>query len=168
MSRAFVKEGDDGARVEQLPDRPQSPHINYVTAEGLRALQGCVAELSARRAELLLDDSLQSRQAQSVIERDLRYFEQRLQRAILVERPRVRDGRVHFGDTVRVIDSAGVTSRFAIVGEDEADAPRGKISWVSPLATALMNSAVADHVVWRRPAGDVGLEVVGIESAEEV
>ncbi len=52
---------------------------------------------------------------------------------------------------------------FAIVGEDEADAAAGKVSWVSPLARALLGSSVGDIVTWRRPTGDVELEIVAID-----
>jgi transcription elongation factor GreB len=166
MSRAFVKEADEGGRVEQLPDRPQSPHINYVTPAGLKALQDRAAELSAQRAAWTHQDGLESRQALSVVERDLRYFEERLKRAVRVEPKREADRRVHFGGTVEVRDPVGARSRFSIVGEDEADAAQGKISWVSPLATALLNAELGEQVVWRRPAGDKVLEIVTIESGE--
>jgi len=51
---------------------------------------------------------------------------------------------------------------FAVVGEDEADAAQGKISWFSPLALALAEARVGDAVVWKRPAGEVELTVVAI------
>jgi transcription elongation GreA/GreB family factor len=62
---------------------------------------------------------------------------------------------------VEVLDDAGVMHRFMIVGEDEADAARNRISWVSPLAAALLNRRTGDTVIWRRPAGDIELEVLG-------
>jgi transcription elongation GreA/GreB family factor len=163
MSRAFVKEGDDSDRVEQLPDRPQSPHTNYVTAAGLQHLQDRVAELTERRAELSGQESLQSRQDLGVVERDLRYFEERLQRAVLVGPRAATDGRVRFGDTVTVCDAGGREQRFTIVGEDEVDVQSGRISWVSPLATALLHAELGDSVIWRRPAGDEELDILAID-----
>jgi transcription elongation GreA/GreB family factor len=53
------------------------------------------------------------------------------------------------------------------VGEDEADAAAGKISWVSPLARTLMGASVGDTVTWKRPAGDLELEIVSIRYGEE-
>jgi len=53
---------------------------------------------------------------------------------------------------------------FAIVGEDEADAPQGKISGVSPLAEALMEARVGDAVAWKRPTGEMELTIVSIRS----
>ena len=167
MSRAFVKEEDDSDRAEQLPDRPQSPHTNYVTAAGLRHLQARVAELTERRAELSRQESLQSRQDLGVVERDLRFFEERLQRAVLVGPRTVPDARVRFGDTVTVCDAGGREQRFTIVGEDEADVQRGRISWVSPLATALLHAELGDSVVWKRPAGDEELEILAIDEGAE-
>jgi transcription elongation GreA/GreB family factor len=168
MSRAFVKEGDDSDRVEQLPDRPQSPHTNYVTAAGLRYLQTRVAELTEQRAELCGQESLQSLQDLGVVERDLRFFEERLQRSVLVGPRTTRDGRVRFGDTVTVCDADGREQRFTIVGEDEADVQHGRISWVSPLATALLQAELGDSVVWRRPAGDEELEILAIDEGADV
>lgn len=163
MSRAFVKEEDESGRVEQLPDRPQSAHTNYVTPAGLAELQARVGDLTARRGELLRQETLESRQDLGVVERDLRYYEERLKRAVLVAPRKAADGRVRFGDTVTVRDRAGREYRFAIVGEDEADAAKGRISWVSPLATALLRAELDDCVVWRRPAGDEELEILAID-----
>jgi len=162
VSRAFVKDSDETARAEELPERPQSPHVNYVTPPGLRQLQSRVAALAVRRNQLLDAEDLASEQELAVVERDLRYYEERVKRAILVEPADKPQGRVHFGVTVEVRDESGAVSSFAIVGEDEADVAHGKISWVSPLAKALLNAGLGDHVVWRRPAGDKELEVVGI------
>ena len=162
MSRAFVKEEDESGRSEQLPERPQSVHTNYVTPTGLTALQLKVTELIARRGRLLRAETLESRQDLGVVERDLRYYEERLKRAVLVTPRKATDGRVRFGDTVRIRDSRGWEQRFTIVGEDEADAPAGRISWVSPLATALLQAEPGDSVIWRRPAGDEELEILAI------
>ena len=162
MSRAFVKDSDETVRAEELPERPQSPHVNYVTPLGLRQLQSRVAALAVRRRQLVDDENLASQQELAVVERDLRYYEERVKRAVLVEPENRPRDRVHFGAVVDVCDDSGEVDRFVIVGEDEADVAHGKISWVSPLAKALLNAGLGDHVVWRRPAGDKELEVVGI------
>ena len=63
---------------------------------------------------------------------------------------------------MRVCDADGEERVFAIVGEDEADAAVGKVSWVSPLANALLGARVEDTVTWGRPNGNVDLEILSI------
>lgn len=160
MSRAFVKEMD--GLEEALLERPQSPHINYVTPRGLAQLQERVRELSALRSALEPRDDLDSRQQLKRVERDLHYYTERVARAVLV-RPGVQPGdKVHFGAAVEVEDGDGHRQRCVIVGEDEADAAQGRISWVSPLAQALLNARPGDVVTWRRPVGDKTLEILAI------
>lgn len=161
MSRAFVKELD-GQDDEVVLARPQSPHVNYVTPRGLRLLQEKVRGLTASRAALVGKEDLHSLQAFNELERDLAYFNERIHRAVLVQPEQQPVDRVHFGAAVEVEDSEGQRLRFTLVGEDEADPEEGRISWVSPLATALMNSQVGDVVIWRRPLGDKELEVMAI------
>jgi transcription elongation factor GreB len=164
MSRAFVKEldeQDDSAG----PARPQSPHVNYVTPRGLQLLQDKVRELTEARVALSGREDLSSQQSSRDLARDLAYFNERVKRAVLVEPDRQPVDRVHFGAAVEVEDAEGERLSFVIVGEDEADAAAGRMSWVSPLATALMNARVGDLVTWRRPAGDKELEVLAIGRA---
>lgn len=162
MNRAFVKDPDDTGRPEVLPDRPQSPHTNYVTPAGLRQLQDLQAELAVRQARLLEAGKLANPQELALVQRDLRFYEERVARAVLVDPTGRPTDRVLFGATVEVADEAGHLETFTIVGEDEADAAQGKISWVSPLAEALLNAEVGDEVLWRRPAGKMRLEVLSI------
>ena len=171
MSRAFVKEDDD-APDEPLPDRPESEHPNHVTPAGLAQLESRRDELEASRLELArrAADDESARDRLRYVERDLRYYRRRLETARLVD-PASRDaGRVSFGATVTVRDDAGAESRYAIVGEDEAAPEAGLVSWVSPLARVLEGARVGDHVVWRRPAGALGLTVtaIGYESGAGV
>jgi transcription elongation GreA/GreB family factor len=63
---------------------------------------------------------------------------------------------------VEVSDEDDRSRTFSIVGEDEADVASGKISWSSPLGKAMIGSKVGDTVIWRRPAGDTELEILGI------
>ena len=165
MSRAFVKETDD-APDEPLPDRPESEHPNYVTASGLAQLRTRIAELEAERLELarVAPDDDSARDRLRYVERDLRYFRRRLDTARPVE-PATAAGAtaaVGFGATVTVRDDAGDERRYRIVGEDEAEPEQGLVSWVSPLARVLEGARVGDHVVWRRPAGALGLTVLAI------
>lgn len=160
MSRAFVKEMDEQA--ENPPERPQSPHTNYVTPQGFAALEAQVRELSAQRDALAGREDLDSQQQIKNVERDLHYYAERVKRAVLVRPETQPHDKVHFGAAVEVEDEAGERSRFVIVGEDEADAAQGKISWVSPLARALLNAGVGDLVTWHRPVGDKPLEIIAI------
>jgi transcription elongation GreA/GreB family factor len=67
---------------------------------------------------------------------------------------------------VRVRGSDGTERRFAIVGEDEADVASGKVSYVSPLAQALLGAHVGDTVTWQRPAGDLQLTIVALDDPD--
>ncbi|MDP1718328.1 MAG: GreA/GreB family elongation factor [Burkholderiales bacterium] len=164
MSRAFVKESDDDAVSGELPERPLSDHSNYVTPQGLEELQAQVKALQEQHEQLALlakDDSEAKRKLREV-ERDQRYFNAQLERAIVVDPAgQPRDG-VHFGATVEIADENDARQVFSIVGDDEADVTAGRISWASPLAKAMIGAKVGDIVKWRRPAGDAEVEIVKI------
>ena len=162
MSRAFVREDDAEQAGNALPERPRSPHTNYVTARGLLQLREKLASLMARKAELSQHEDMGSKQQSQIVERDLRYFQGRLESAIVVSPHSQPAERVHFGATVEVLDENDERLVFQIVGEDEADVNQGKISWVSPLARALLDAEVGDVVLWQRPAGNQELEVAAI------
>ena len=170
MSRAFVKEPDEGAPEEGLPERQISDHPNYVTPAGLRQLEQKVGELEVRRLELLAaaedDDALVQGQL-DYVDRDLRYFTRRFETAIIVEPRRQPRRMVKFGATVTVIEQGGGGRTFTIVGEDEADLRAGKISYVSPLAEALLDARVGATVLWRRPAGNRELTIEAIDYSDE-
>jgi transcription elongation factor GreB len=161
MSRGFVKEDDLEHAGTELPERPVSGHPNYVTPLGLKQLEAETARLEKLRAELSpkKEDPVIQQQL-AVVERDLRYFQARLEQAILVEPS--KNEKVVFGATVQMEDEEGVLHTFTIVGEDEADIAAHKVSWVSPLANALLGHKVGDSVIWRRPAGDMNLEIIDI------
>jgi len=161
MSRAFVRELDDQGD-NAAPLRPQSPHINYVTPRGLGQLEDKVRDLAEARQALVGREDLSSQQTLRELDRDLAYFNERVKRAVLVEPGAQPLDRVHFGALVEAEDKEGERLNFMIVGEDEADATQGRISWVSPLANALMNARVGDVVSWKRPVGDKELEVLSI------
>ena len=159
MSRAFVKGDDAGLSGEELPERPISPHPNYVTSEGLALLRARYDALTAQHAALKAAEEDFDKPRLSAIERDLRYFSQRLDSAILVDTSKEPQDEVHFGATVKALDEDGNAHSFTIVGEDEADVASGKVSWMSPVAKAMIGARVGDTVKWRRPAGEVELEV---------
>lgn len=167
MSRAFVKEPDEGAPVEGLPDRQISDHPNYVTPAGQKQLEDKVGELETRRLALLDDEDGLAREQLVYVDRDLRYYTARLESAVPVAMNRQPRRKVAFGAAVSVSQNGGETRTFTIVGEDEADLKVGKISYVSPLAEALIDARVGKTVLWRRPAGDIELTVEAIEYPED-
>jgi transcription elongation factor GreB len=162
MSRAFVKEPDGDQVIDEIPERVQSPHVNYVTPVGLRQLQENVESMIARRKSFAGVTSAENKKQLMHIDRDLRYYEERIRRAVLIDPADRPKDEVHFGAVVEVETPEGRRMTFAIVGEDEADAAQGKISWVSPLAQAVAEARVGDSVAWKRPAGEVELTIVAI------
>jgi transcription elongation factor GreB len=154
MSRAFVKDQDD-VYSEQLPDRPDSGQPNYITPQGLEALKARLAAL-VREKQALGEDAAALRPE---LERDIPWLETRIAKAIVLDPRKQKADEVQFGATVEAVDEHAKRHRFTIVGEDEADAAKGRISWLSPLAKSLLGAKVGDSVVWKRPAGDLELEI---------
>ena len=163
MSRAFVKD-DDGDAPDALPELPISTHPNYVTSHGLAVLRKRLADVRTRHDALKASeqDALGQRNEVGALERELRYLNARVASAIEVDLAKQPHDRVAFGATVTV-DSDEGERRWQIVGEDEADAEHGLVSYVSPLATALLGARVSDEVRWQRPAGDMTIEVLRID-----
>ncbi|WP_445144464.1 GreA/GreB family elongation factor [Dyella sp. Tek66A03] len=165
MSRAFVKDADESVG-ERLPDIPLSEHPNYVTPRGLVQLRERMIAARERRDALRANSEVLSLQSElAVVERDLRWLTARVGSAIEVDLPQQPRDRVAFGAEV-IVDSDEGQARYRLVGEDEADVEHGLVSYVSPLAAALLGARVGDEVVWHRPAGDLTVEVVGISYPE--
>ena len=140
MSRAFVKEVEQ--ETDDLPDRPVSTHPNFVTAEGLAAIDRTLGRFeAANKAAVAKND----RTAMAATQRELRYWNARRSTAQVVE-PAADKSKVHFGATVTVRRDDGRAQTFRIVGEDEAEPARGTISYVSPLARAVLGEKVGDTV----------------------
>jgi len=148
MSRAFVRESD--ADPGQLPDRPISPPPNFVTHRGLAAIEARVRELEAQRQRVREHDAAAQRAG---IERELRYWSARRASARLVEP--VPSDRVRLGMRVMLRLPSGVTQAFRLVGEDEADASSGLISWMAPLAQALLGREIGDGVPFQGGEAEV-------------
>lgn len=146
MSVAFTKESDAEAVAADLPDRPIPAHPNLVTARGLARIE---TELSAARAAYAAaqagDQISSDRTAMARATRDLRYWSARRASAQLVE-PRTSAGSISFGHSVSFERADGRIQTYAIVGDDEADPHQGSVSYVSPLARAVMGKTVGDVV----------------------
>lgn len=144
MSVAFTREEDAEASAAHLPDRPISPHPNLVTPEGLAQIEAALAEArAAHSAAQAAGDVSADRTAMARATRDLRYYGARRSSAQLVE-PVIGSERVVFGSTVTFEREDGRVQRFRIVGEDEADPPGGSVSYVSPVARALLGKHVGE------------------------
>jgi len=162
MSRAFVNEDHAAAQADQPVERRVSDQPNYVTASGLRHVQQRGGGPNAVRRALQAQGERGDKQRLADTERDLRYFGARVQSAQVVPAATSRS-KVQIGSRVRFVDEQGQEQVVQLVGEDEADAGRGMINWGSPLGRALLGAGPGDEVLWRRPAGDQMIEVVGIE-----
>lgn len=144
MSVAFTKEGDHEAAAADLPDRPVSSHPNLVTAKGLADLDQALASARVAYSAAQAQGEVQAdRTAMARATRDLRYYAARRGSAQLMERdPGLTS--VQFADRVTFEREDGRRQVFAIVGEDEADPAKGSVSYISPLARALLGKSVGD------------------------
>lgn len=162
MSKAFTKE-EDGTEKIRLDDLPQSTHPNLVTPSGLEDLS---ARLAAKRVDLanLRDrpDEIDYNMSIAVAERDIRFLEGRISKAILMDPKDHPSGVVAFGATVDVVNEEDVQLTFRIVGEDEADPAQGLIAPYSPLGVALLGSEIGSTVEWQKPSGMIELEIIAI------
>jgi transcription elongation GreA/GreB family factor len=147
MSVAFTREEDSESNAANLPDRPVSTHPNLVTPEGLARLDAALAEARAAYAAAQAGGEVKTdRTAMARATRDLRYYAARRASAQLMA-PGPGDGRLAFGGVVGIEREDGRRQSFRVVGEDEADPAKGAVSYVSPLAQALLGKQVGDVAV---------------------
>ena len=160
MSRAFVKENDLEHAGIDIPERPLSEEPNYGTPRGLSLLNQTIDKLEKEREDLITKkDDPMVRQKIAMIERDMRYFAARIESAILTNPQDEDPSHVLFGAKVTVEDEEGTLLTFEIVGEDEANIHEGRVSYLSPLAEALLGGAIGDEVVWEKPMGNSYLTI---------
>ena len=158
MSVAFTREEDVEAAAAHLPDRPISQHQNLVTPTGLAAIELALAQArAAHQAATAAGDVRTDCGAMAIATRDLRYWSARRASAQLVD-TRTMPDQVQFGGSVTFDRADGRRQTFRIVGEDEADAARGSVSHVSPLARALAGKRVGDTGV----VGGQEVEIVAL------
>ena len=168
MSKAFTRESDDS------PEEPLAARAslalpagarNYLTQDGAERFRAELTALEEERATLATggDDSAEKRRLRRIDQRraDL---EEILSTAEIVAAGACDPDEVCFGSTVTVRESDGAEFSYRIVGVDETDLDRGWVSWVSPIARALINARRGERVVFRSPAGERKLEIVRIES----
>src|SRR5213593_2120513 len=180
MSKAFTREGDAQEEVEVEPRAPRGLK-NYITPAGYARLRSELRVLDeVERPEVVKTvawaasngdrsenaDYLYGKKRLREIERRIRFLVKRLEIAEVVD-PRDQDrDRVFFGATVTYRDAAGAERTVSIVGTDEVDPAHGRVSWVSPIARALLKAREGDAVTLSTPAGNERLEVLGIRYEE--
>jgi transcription elongation GreA/GreB family factor len=149
MSRAFVKEAED--KIEDLPFRAISQHRNLVTPEGLAAIEAALARCEKAHREAIANDDAR---AAATAMREVRYWRARRASAEVV-RPPTEFDTASFGTTVTLRRDDGREQTFRIVGEDEADPSQGTVSYVSPLAQAVMTCGPGDTVEIARGKAEI-------------
>ena len=180
MNKAFTKETDQDDDDQDAGAPPVPPGLkNYITPAGFKRLKDeALHLLDKERPELVKvihwaasngdrsenADYIYGKRRLREIDRRIRFLTKRLDAAVVVD-PAAREDtdQVFFGATVTLVPENGVEKTYSIVGIDEADVSRGRISWISPLAKALIKAREGDTVTVRTPGGDESLEIVGIE-----
>ena len=180
MSKAFTRETDQDDDDQDAGAPPVPTGLkNYITPAGFKRLKDeALHLLDKERPELVKvihwaasngdrsenADYIYGKRRLREIDRRIRFLTKRLDAAVVVD-PAAREDtdQVFFGATVTLMQEDGVEKIYSIVGIDDADVSRGRISWISPLAKALIKAREGDTVTVRTPGGDESLEIVGIE-----
>ncbi|NUM87574.1 MAG: transcription elongation factor GreB [Bdellovibrionales bacterium] len=180
MSKAFLKESDE-SQEEEAEERPLPGGKNYITPAGHQRLRDELQRLlNVERPEVVRvvswaasngdrsenGDYLYGKRRLREIDRRIRFLTKRLEIAVVVD-PLTRKNtkKVLFGATVTVENESGQRRTYSIVGVDEGDAGRGRVSWVSPIGKALLQAEEGDVVTLRTPGGEEDLEIVKVDYA---
>jgi transcription elongation factor GreB len=167
VSKAFTRESDDESGAEDTPSmRPQLPAgtRNYITREGADRLKQRLNDLLEKKqamATMSNEPGTGAEADQRKIESAIRRLQQILDSVIVAEIPADQE-KVAFGASVMVRHRNGEEAAYHIVGVEEADPERGSISWISPLARALLSQRAGDKVRFRSPAGDEELTIMTV------
>jgi len=175
MSKAFVKDESVPQEAEgATPALPQGK--NYITPEGYARLKAELKQLAETERPAVVKtvawaaslgdrsenaDYLYGKRRLREIDRRIRFLIKRLEAAEVVNAKGRDTDQVFFGATVR-IRMKSEEKEICIVGVDEVDASSGRVSWVSPIAKALLKARTGDHVTLRTPSGDEKLEILDV------
>jgi transcription elongation factor GreB len=179
VSKAFTREsdGDDDDRDLAGEEGVPAGFTNYITPAGRQRLNDELERLWKVDRPKLVDtiawaagngdrsengDYIYGKRKLREIDRRIRFLSKRLDASVVVDNAGKDHDRVYFGATVTVRDESGAERTVSIVGVDELDPARGRVSWVSPIGTALLKASVGDLVTLRTPRGSEELEVVSI------
>ena len=167
MSKAFTKESDGSfdSVIPEPKDLLPEGLKNYVTPEGAEALRSQLRHLEAevRREVAREKRQIEARSLLEAIDRRARFLRERIAKMVVVDPEKQERDSVRFGARIGVADEEGNKKNYQIVGVDESEPTRGKISWISPIAKALISARVGDVVTLERPDGDVKLEILSIQ-----
>jgi transcription elongation factor GreB len=180
MNKAFIKETDAPDDDEDELAAPSLPagSKNYMTPAGFAQLDAEFNQLWKVERPKLVEtiswaasngdrsengDYIYGKKRLREVDRRIRFLSKRLENAEVVD-PATREGtdQVFFGATVTVADQDGNESTYAIVGTDEADAGRGRIAWISPMARALLKAHEGDTVSVQTPDGRREVEIIDV------
>ncbi|MDR3408403.1 MAG: transcription elongation factor GreB [Methylovirgula sp.] len=179
MSKAFTKE-DDAAETEFEDEglEVSSGVPNYITREGLQRLRDEFRQLQQQERPKVVEtvswaagngdrsengDYIYGKRRLREIDRRMRFLLKRIESAEMVDPAKQKDkSRVYFGATVSYVNSDGEEKTVRIVGVDEARSERNEISWISPVAKALLKAEEGDEVEVRTPKGIDRLEITKI------
>ncbi len=177
MSKAFTKETDTEEELDE-PDPLPGGVKNLMTPQGYETLRAELHFLLHDERPKIVEivswaagngdrsengDYLYNKKKLREIDRRVRYLTKRIETAEVVD-PKKQQGvkKVFFGATVTYVREDDTELTVKLVGVDEADMNKGKINWVSPVATALMKAGIGDSVTIRTPAGPEVIEIVDI------
>jgi len=166
MSKAFTKETNEDPFEDLVPE-PKDPLPegvrNYVTPEGAEALRTELRRLDEEVRPALRGSDPDTRRKLAVVDRRLKFLNDRVANMEVVDPETQEKDSVRFGAKVTVADENGDERVYKIVGVDESDPGQGKISWISPIAKALISARVGDVAVIELPDGAIELEVLEID-----
>jgi transcription elongation factor GreB len=181
VSKAFTKEQDNDSLdpSEELETENALPAStkNYITPAGAEKLKLELKKLLYEERPALVKtvswaasngdrsengDYIYGKRRLREIDRRIRFLTKRLEAAEIVDPLTQPNDRVLFGATVTVSDEDGKKRTYRIVGIDETDVQRGNVSWISPVAKALLGSKPGDAVILHTPKGDEELEVLTV------
>jgi transcription elongation factor GreB len=180
LSKAFTRESDDAVDDDLPDDGPALPAggKNYMTPQGFARLRGELQQLVRVERPKVVDvvswaagngdrsengDYLYGKKRLREIDRRIRFLTKRLETAQVVDPSQQKNhDQVFFGATVTYANARDEERTVTIVGIDEADLDRGRVSWISPVARALLKARVGDTVQLRTPSGPEPIEVVAI------
>ncbi|MCY7371019.1 MAG: transcription elongation factor GreB [Polaromonas sp.] len=182
MSKAFTKENDDNEDEEPVVPLPVDSRKNYITPTGYKRLKSELFALMDEERPKVVEtvhwaasngdrsengDYHYGKKRLREIDRRIRFLTQRLEMAELIE-PSVHFGsdQIFLGATVRYTHDDASEHVVTIMGIDEADSARGQISWVSPVASALLKARVGDEVMLKTPSGTRTLTVLAVTYPE--
>lgn len=180
MNKAFVRESDADDEDELQPALALPPGTrNYITPGGHARLKAELEHLVKRERPHVVEivawaasngdrsengDYIYGKRRLREIDRRIRFLTKRLDIAEVVDPLRQGENdQVFFGARVVVADPDGVENSYTIVGVDEADVSRGRISWISPLARALIKSREGDVVRFQSPVGIREIEIIEVK-----